>query len=64
MVSAQTILIVLAVGAFALAGGVGITKQAFAQFQTDFQTVKVGLTEQVKNIRAKTEAGATGESVG
>jgi len=64
MVSTKTIFVILAIGAFVLAGGIGISKSAFAQFQTDFQSVKVGLTEQVKNIRAKTEAGATGESVG
>jgi len=64
MVSGSTIFAILAIGAFVLAGGVSLIKPALAQAQTDFQTIKTGVTEQVKNIRAKTEAGASGESVG
>jgi len=64
MVSGSTIFAILAVGAFILAGGGALIKPAFAQAKTDFQTIRTGVTEQVKNIRAKTEAGASGESVG
>jgi len=64
MVSATTIIALLAVGAFVLAGGASLVKPAFAQAQVDFQLLKGGITEQVKNIRTKTQAGASGESVG
>ena len=64
MVSATTIIALLGIAIFLLAGGGSLIRPALAQAQIDFQLVKGGLTEQVKNIRAKTEAGASGESVG
>ena len=51
MVSATTILIIGGIGIFALAGGIGLSKQAFAQVQTDFSSIKSGVSERVTNVK-------------
>ena len=50
MVSAQTILILGGAILFVIAGGVGISKQAFGQVQTDFKMLSGGISERVKGI--------------
>lgn len=64
MVSPTTILILLATVAFFAFGGSQLIKPAFETFREDIGALKVGVTEQVQAIRAKTEAGKTGETVG
>jgi len=64
MVSAKIILALLSVAVFFVAGGGSLIRPAFAQARTDFESIRGGLTEQVKNIRAKTKAGEAGDSVG
>ena len=49
---------------FFFAGGFSLFRPAFAQAKEDFTLIKGGVTEQVKNIRNKTNAGANGETVG
>ena len=50
MVSAQTILILGGLALFLFAGGIGISKTAFAQARTDLQTISGGISERVKKI--------------
>jgi len=50
MVSAQTILILGGLALFLFAGGIGISKTAFAQARTDLSTLTGGISERVKNI--------------
>ena len=50
MVSAQTILIIGAGLLFVFAGGIGISKQAFGQVQTDFKMITGGISSRVKGI--------------
>ncbi len=64
MVSGKVLIAILGITAFILAGGGSLIRPAFAQAQEDFSSVRTTLTEQVKNIRNKTNAGKTGESVG
>lgn len=64
MVTAKTILIVLAIGAFFFAGGSNLVRPAFAQAKTDIGDLATGVSETVQNIRNKTEAGMNGEAVG
>jgi len=64
MVSAKIILVVLAIGAFLVAGGGTLLRPAFATAQQDFLSLKTGVTQAVKDIRSKTQAGESGESVG
>ena len=64
MVSPITILILLSTVAFFAFGGSSLLRPAFETFQEDIGAFKVGLTEQVQAIRAKTEAGKAGETVG
>jgi len=64
LVSAFSVLILLGVIAFFTLGGVSLTKPAFQTFKTDLTSFRTGITEQVKNIQAKNEAGKNGETVG
>jgi len=64
MVSATTILILLSTVAFFAFGGSNLLRPAFETFQQDIGALKVGITEQVTAIKAKTEAGKAGETVG
>lgn len=64
MVSATTILILLATVAFFAFGGSSLLSPAFETFKQDIGALKVGVTEQVQAIRAKSEAGEAGETVG
>ncbi len=64
MVSAVTILILLATVAFFAFGGSKLVRPAFETFQQDIGALRVGVTEQVQAIRAKSEAGKAGETVG
>jgi len=64
MVSPITILILLATVAFFAFGGTTLLKPAFETLKEDFSELKTGVTEQVQNIKAKTEAGKAGETVG
>jgi len=50
MVSAQTILILGGIALFVFAGGIGISKTAFAQARTDLKSISGGISERVKNI--------------
>ena len=50
MVSAQTILILGGIAVFIVAGGIGISKTAFGQVQTDFKTITGGISSRVKGI--------------
>lgn len=64
MVSPVTILILLATVAFFAFGGSKLVSPAFETFKQDIGALKVGVTEQVEAIKAKTEAGKAGETVG
>ena len=64
MVSPITILILLGTVAFFAFGGSNLLRPALETFQLDIGALKVGVTEQVKDIRAKFEAGKAGETVG
>ncbi len=64
MVSPTTILILLSAVAFFVFGGSKLLSPAFETFREDIGAIKVGITEQVTAIRAKSEAGKTGETVG
>jgi len=64
MVSPTTILILLSAVAFFVFGGSQLLRPAFETFQEDIGTFKVGVTQQVTDIRAKFEAGKAGETVG
>jgi len=64
MVEAKTILILLGIAVFLVAGGGSLVRPAFAQAKEDFTTVKGGISQTVKDIRNKTKAGESGESVG
>lgn len=64
MVSPITILILLGTVAFFAFGGSTLLRPAFETFQQDIGALKVGITEQVMAIKAKTEAGKAGETVG
>jgi len=50
MVSAQTVIILGGLVLFVLAGGIGLSKTAFAQAQTDLKMLTGGITERVKRI--------------
>jgi len=54
MVSAQTILILGGLALFLFAGGIGISKTAFAQARTDLATISGGISKRVKNISLNT----------
>jgi len=54
MVSAQTIIIIGGLALFLLAGGIGISKTAFAQVQTDFKSIAGGISSRVKGITQNT----------
>lgn len=64
MVSAVTILILLGTVAFFAFGGSNLLRPAFETFQQDIGALKIGVTQQVQAIKAKTEAGKAGETVG
>lgn len=64
MVSSKIIFVLLAIGAFVLAGGGSLVRPALAQVREDVSSSRTFLTEQVKNIRNKTRAGEAGDSVG
>jgi len=64
MVSPTTILILLATVAFFAFGGSTLLRPAFETFREDIGALRVGVTEQVQAIRAKSEAGEAGETVG
>ena len=50
MVSAQTILILGALGLFVFAGGIGLSKTAFAQAKTDLKNISGDISSRVKRI--------------
>ena len=50
MVSAQTILIIGGLAVFVFAGGIGISKTAFGQAQTDLKMITGGISSRVKGI--------------
>jgi len=50
MVSAQTILILGGIAVFIFAGGIGLSKTAFGQVQTDFKSITGGISQRVKDI--------------
>jgi len=50
MVSAQTLLIFGGLALFVFAGGIGISKTAFGQVQTDFKSLTGGISSRVKSI--------------
>jgi len=64
MVSPTTILILLGTVAFFAFGGSQLLRPAFETFQQDIGALQVGITQQVQAIKAKTEAGKAGETVG
>jgi len=64
MVSSRTILIVLSIAVFLVAGGGSLLRPAFAQAKEDISSLRSGVSQTVQDIRNKTEAGKTGESVG
>lgn len=64
MVAPITILILLGAVAFFAFGGSTLLSPAFQTFKEDIGALKVGVTEQVQAIKAKTEAGKAGETVG
>ena len=53
MVEAKTILALLAIAVFFVAGGGALLSPAFAQAKMDFGELKSGVTEQVQNIRTR-----------
>jgi len=50
MVSASAILLIGGFALFVFAGGVGLSKTAFSQVQTDFKKITGGISERVKGI--------------
>jgi len=60
MVSAKTIVIVLGLALFFVAGGGSLLRPAFATAKEDITSLTSGVREQIQNIKAKTEAGRTG----
>lgn len=64
MVAPITILILLATVAFFAFGGSKLLSPALETFKEDIGALKTGVTEQVQAIKAKTEAGKAGETVG
>jgi len=64
MVAPVTILILLGTVAFFAFGGSQLLRPAFETFQQDIGALQVGITQQVQAIKAKTEAGKAGETVG
>jgi len=64
MVTPTQILIVLSIAVFLVAGGGSLIKPAFAQAREDLSSIRTGVSQTVQDIRNKTEAGKTGESVG
>jgi len=50
MVSATTILVIGGLAVFVFAGGVGLSKTAFGQIQTDFKMITGGISSRVKGI--------------
>ncbi len=64
LVSAFSVLIILGVIAFFTFGGTQLASPAFQTFKTDISSFTTGITQQVKDIQAKNQAGKTGETVG
>jgi len=53
MVSATSLLLIGGLALFVFAGGVGLSKTAFGQVQTDFKKITGGISERVKGITNK-----------
>jgi len=64
LVSPINILIILGVIAFFTLGGISLTRPALQTFRTDLSAFTSGISQQVKDIQAKTQAGQNGETVG
>ncbi len=72
MVSAQTILILGGLALFVVAGGVGISQNAFGQAKTDFTRIKgnisgnetvINLSERFKKARQNNPTDKAGEMI-
>jgi len=61
LVSAQIIILFIAIIGFFATGGVGKSKKALATAKGDFQLVKSKTTDFVADIKAKNKAGLEGK---
>jgi len=64
MVTPTTILIVLSIAVFLVAGGGSLIRPAFAQAREDLSSIRSGVSQTVQDIRNKTASGMSGDSVG
>jgi len=61
LVSAQLIILSIALIGFFATGGIGKTRKALTTFRQDFELVKMKTTDVVADIKAKTTAGMGGQ---
>jgi hypothetical protein len=61
LVSAQIIILSIAIIGFFATGGIGKTKQALAIARTDFNVVRAKTTDFVNDIKNKTDSGMEGK---
>jgi len=61
LVSAQLIILLIAVIGFFATGGLGKTKVALTTFRQDFELTKGQVTDFVSDIKSKNKAGASGQ---
>ncbi len=61
MVSAQLIILAIAIIGFFATGGIKKTKTALTTFRQDFELVKSKTTDRVTDIKSKNKAGMGGQ---